>query len=260
MKALNAAKILACLTLSYLCVVASIVVWRAGNAFDSNLAKWGDSGAQTFAGLNAPCTPVKGTVYTVDHPVPCGTLADMNRTLATVRGTFGQIEAAANHENKNLTTLDSQELALFTDLHLTAQAAARTADSLSGTATALTGTATAATATLSEGKRTIAAFQPVLAGLTEATGSINEFLKGQMLTKTLPEIAVNLDKGIVTGDAIAADVYVAAHPLLNPDPCKTAKCRLRRYVWPAIRVGLGLGSDFSGWERAAGKAVPVKVQ
>jgi hypothetical protein len=81
-----------------------------------------------------------------------------------------------------------------------------------------------------------------------------------MLTKTLPEIAVNLDKGIVTGDAIAADVYVAAHPLLNPDPCKTAKCRLRRYAWPVIRVGLGLGSDFSGWERAAGKAVPVKVQ
>jgi len=107
-------------------------------------------------------------------------------------------------------------LALFTDLHLTAQAAARTADSLSGTATALTGTATAATATLSEGKRTIAAFQPVLAGLTEATGSINGFLKGQMLTKTLPEIAVNLDAttGSLAGTAadVRSEVFKWTHP------------------------------------------------
>ena len=216
MKALIAAKILACLTLSYLCVVASIVVWRAGNAFDSNLAKWGDSGAQTFAGLNAPCTPVKGTVYTVDHPVPCGTLADMNRTLATVRGTFGQIEAAANHENKNLTTLDSQELALFTDLHLTAQAAARTADSLSGTATALTGTATAATATITTAGTTIAAFQPVLAAFTQDGKDLDSRINDPHVTNLVAHLA-----GMsASGDKMLADAQWKTHQLLHPDKVK----------------------------------------
>lgn len=52
------------------------------------------------------------------EPAPCGTLADVNRTLGTIRGTFGQIEVAANHENRNLTTLDQQELTLFNDFHV----------------------------------------------------------------------------------------------------------------------------------------------
>jgi hypothetical protein len=59
---------------------------------------------QTFGELNKPCVPG-----------PCGTLADINKTLGTVRGTFGQIEIAANHEDKNLSTLDTQEATLFTD-------------------------------------------------------------------------------------------------------------------------------------------------
>lgn len=50
-------------------------------------------------------------------PGPCGTLADINKTLNTVRGTFGQIEIAANHEDKNLSRLDQQELILFGDFH-----------------------------------------------------------------------------------------------------------------------------------------------
>ncbi|HEY5054673.1 MAG TPA: hypothetical protein VII58_00845 [Acidobacteriaceae bacterium] len=51
---------------------------------------------------------------------PCGTLADLNRTLATFRGVGGEVEKAAIHENKNLTTLDTQEAALFADFHGTA--------------------------------------------------------------------------------------------------------------------------------------------
>lgn len=53
-------------------------------------------------------------------PGPCGTLADVAKTLNTVRGTFGQIEIAANHEDRNLSTLDAQENQLFEDFHGTA--------------------------------------------------------------------------------------------------------------------------------------------
>lgn len=71
-----------------------------------------DSTTETLGVINRDCpgglNPAKS----------CGTLADLNRTLATVRGTFGQIEVAARHENRQLGTLDAQELQLYTDTHV----------------------------------------------------------------------------------------------------------------------------------------------
>ena len=49
----------------------------------------------TLLEVNRPCVPG-----------PCGLLSDTAKTLNTARSTFGQIEIAANHENKNLTNLD----------------------------------------------------------------------------------------------------------------------------------------------------------
>jgi hypothetical protein len=71
--------------------------------------------------VNAPCVPG-----------PCGTVADLGKTLNTVRGTFGQIEFAAKHEDRNLTTLDAQEATLFGDFHGTATRANLTLDTFNG--------------------------------------------------------------------------------------------------------------------------------
>jgi hypothetical protein len=57
--------------------------------------------------LNRPCLPA-----------PCGTLPDVNRTLATIRGTVGHIETAADHEDRNLTKWDSQGDALYSKTSL----------------------------------------------------------------------------------------------------------------------------------------------
>jgi hypothetical protein len=60
------------------------------------------------------------TLDVVDQPCvpgPCGTLADVAKTLNTVRGTSGQVEILFNHEDKNLHTLDAQEAVFFTDVH-----------------------------------------------------------------------------------------------------------------------------------------------
>jgi hypothetical protein len=141
-----------------------------------------------------------------------------------------------------------------------AQHADTTLSGIDGTASAATGTLTAATTTLQTANETITAFRPVLVGATEAEGNINAYIKGDMIQKTIPSIAAHLDAGIVTGDAIAADAHVWSHPFLNPDPCKTRKCKFGRYVWPVIKTGLGLGSDVNGWERAAGKPLNVKTQ
>ena len=74
---------------------------------DSVLTSFGSESQKTFDNLNRLCELGK----------PCGTLADINRTLAAVRGTFGQVEVAAIHENKNLSALDAQEAQLFGDTH-----------------------------------------------------------------------------------------------------------------------------------------------
>lgn len=84
------------------------VVKKLGPALDAlkdDETKLGDS----IDRVNAPCVPG-----------PCGTFADVGKTLNTVRGTFGKIEIAANHEDRNLGTLDAQEAQLYLDFHGTA--------------------------------------------------------------------------------------------------------------------------------------------
>jgi hypothetical protein len=81
-------------------------VVRQLGQFTGELSRDSAKAGDTLDRINAPCVPG-----------PCGTVADVGKTLNTVRGTFGQIEVAANHEDKNLTTLDAQELQLFTDFH-----------------------------------------------------------------------------------------------------------------------------------------------
>jgi hypothetical protein len=98
----------------------------------ANLVTDADSAVKTFktAGDTANVTIRKAGITldgasavlkTVNRPCgngkPCGTLADVARTLNTFRLTAGQIEIAANHEDRNLATLDAQELQLFTDTH-----------------------------------------------------------------------------------------------------------------------------------------------
>jgi len=79
--------------------------------------------AMATASANATINNINAAAKTINQPCgddkPCGTLADVAKTLNTVRGTFGQIEVAANHEDRNLTTLDAQEATLFADTHRT---------------------------------------------------------------------------------------------------------------------------------------------
>ena len=68
--------------------------------------------------INAPCRPVKGTVYSVDDDKPCGTLADVARTLHTIRGFAGTLEKAGRHVDQSLNTYDTQEAQLYTDTNI----------------------------------------------------------------------------------------------------------------------------------------------
>jgi hypothetical protein len=209
MKVLIAAAIGACCAVIFLCLIvagsAAYFTWDSHQTqivLRASIAPLQDAAskgiADTFDNLNRPCAPG-----------PCGLLPNGTKVETKVG------DAIVTTQLQERTTAPHVIAAMDT-FNTAAQKLGSTADSLSGTATALTGTATAATATLSEGKRTIAAFQPVLAGLTEATVSINGFLKGQMLTKTLPKIAVNLegttDSLAGTAADVRSEVFKWTHP------------------------------------------------
>jgi hypothetical protein len=84
------------------------------------------------ANLGSIAGPAKAAFAIVNHPCvpgPCGTLADVAKTLNTARLTMGQVEVAANHEDRNLGTLDAQEAQLFSDTNEDLQQLASTISS-----------------------------------------------------------------------------------------------------------------------------------
>lgn len=158
---------------------------------------------------------INKTLYTVNKncdTAPCGTLADVARTLNTVRGTFGQIEVAAIHENNNLTTLDSQEAQLFTDTH-----------------SVLTGAV------------------PIETGLSKTIFDVDGFVTSPDLTGSIHNFnTITYNFGQTTGD-----FQNKFHSFLYPPKCKGFKCDIGK-VYEGIKVGSQLAEPtfygYSLWQ------------
>lgn len=179
------------------------------------LAAWTDTAHQMNATLevvNRPCGKV----------APCGTLADVNRTLATVRGTFGQVETAARHENAQLTTLDGQERALFADLH---GAIGDARETITG-ARDLT---QVASGTLQTTQETLRTSQTALASLNQsfvAGTTLVESLRRRADDPRVDSLISHADQTAQHVDGATADVQGAIHRVTNPPPCKGRMCWL----------------------------------
>lgn len=131
-----------------LCLVVAGAAWHMDTMADQAVLSWNSNLRSVSNSVAQVATPLAGTVnslapvskqLTTDlvtlngdlkdakqsirilnnscTPGPCGLLYDTARTLGTIRGTFGEIEIAAHHEDKNLDTLDTQEATLFRDTH-----------------------------------------------------------------------------------------------------------------------------------------------
>ncbi len=135
-----------------------------------------DGAKKTFAIVTHPCIPG-----------PCGTLYDVAETLHTVRGTFGQIEVAANHEDKNLTTLDTQEQQLFQDTH-----------------------------------QALAGLVPLQNDIDKTIFDADRLITSPDLTGTIHNFdTISYNFGQTTGD-----FQIKFHEFLFPAPCTNFKCRL----------------------------------
>ena len=72
-----------------------------------------DKAGDMFDAISRPC----GTKDVNGALLPCGTLADFNKTMNTTRYTIGTVNTAAIHETHNLDVFDAQEKVLFGDAH-----------------------------------------------------------------------------------------------------------------------------------------------
>ncbi len=138
----------------------------------------------TLANVNRPCTPIKGQLLTVDNAKDCGLLAQSSITLNTLRGTLGQVEAAAKKNGAVSTDLHNTQIAL----QGTVNSLGKTSDALTRTANAATETLNAATDTLGEGERAIAAAQPLLAAYTASGYDLDALLKDQSIHRTINNV------------------------------------------------------------------------
>lgn len=83
----------------------------AVNVLASDELKLGDA----LDKINALCVPIKGQILTITDSKNCGTLADISRTLQTLRGTIGTLETAGINFDQHQSALYNQETKLFTD-------------------------------------------------------------------------------------------------------------------------------------------------
>ena len=82
-------------------------------SFSGTAGKLNDAVELTSHRINDLC-PLPAAVDAAIHP--CGTLADTNRTLATLRGTSGQVEIALGQFNKHEGDLFTQESAAYSHM------------------------------------------------------------------------------------------------------------------------------------------------
>lgn len=168
---------------------------------------------RTLVTINRPCSKDQS----------CGTLADVAKTLNTIRGTAGQIEIAAKHENGQLSTLDAQERELFADLHAVTVNAQQLTASLTRTSDGAGIALASLNADLLTVDETMKAAQPVLDSTAmaakSATAAADQVTK-ILSTAAIPDTLTHVASMTNSGDRILKDGADEADKLTHPPKVK----------------------------------------
>lgn len=151
-------------------------------------------------------TELDTTLQEVNRPCgknsSCGTIANLNKTLNTTRLTMGQIEIAANHEDKNLSKLDNQEEIIFNDTHHTLNSLTNTLTTLNDSSKEIKPLLMSTTNTMNEFHTTI--------------GKVNSDLDDPRLNNLIDHI-----DGISTHvDNISSNVDYKVNKFVHPNKVK----------------------------------------
>jgi len=149
----------------------------------------------------------------------CGTLADLNQTLHTIRGTAGQVEFALKKFNGHEDEYYKQETALF------------------GHANGILDQFGSTVGTIN---KTVDNFNPLLTSLNgealefkKTNYTLNDYLTG----KDFKDFLNNVYGITANANSVSTDIATKTHTFLYPPPCKGKGCWLKRTYTVVRDVG-----------------------
>jgi hypothetical protein len=159
----------------------------------------------TLHEINRPCA---GNGAKVEA---CGTLADVAKTLGTIRGTAGQVEIAAVHENAQLGRLDAQEGQIYADIHATMLNTQELTASLTDTSEMASGDLRTLNSTIAAAQEPLARSGAAIAHVDATLGHLDALIEDPDITKLLQSSA---DTSAQV-DGTATDVRLVADKVSN---------------------------------------------
>jgi hypothetical protein len=232
-RALQVARIALLLTAAGLCAFTMWFQWDMDRKITARL----DRIDATLAGMAAAAQQAAileqnatATLQSINRPCgtgkPCGTLADVAKTLGTIRLTAGQVEIAANHEDKRIGIMDAQETQIAGDTHALLAKAGGDLDTLD---------------------RTILGLQPIeteaqveVVELQRATKALTALESDPNLTataKNLNAASAHASDALLHVDGTTADVQQAVYSYLHPT--------MAQKIWHAVAdTGVEVGKFF----------------
>lgn len=219
-RALQIAKLGMLLCTCALLIAASVLCFEA-SLFVKNVGRNATEFTETArADATAITANANRTLNEINRPCggghPCGTLADVAKTLGTIRGATGQLEVAAHHEDSRLAVLDAQEAQIFTDTHTLLQRGSIAVDTANAT---------------------LAGLQPVESQLKVEAQSLNtatQNLSVLLANPQIPAAIAHANSSLAHIDATVADTQEAVHRWLHPS--------WPRKVWNGIQAfGVDVG-------------------
>lgn len=98
-----------------------------------------------------------------------------------------------------------------------------------------------------------------MANVNGGVTDFRDYLKSEAMERFQNDLLAmtgNLADGTAKADLILGDLYHASHPYLNPEPCKTGKCKFGRFLKTSAGY-IGFAGDA---RRAASWWLPYKIE
>lgn len=186
-----------------LCVSACLAL----ASIDAAMTGAAQATEQAVSGTQAAEQELTATLQAINRPCgsgkPCGTLADLAKTLNTARLTLGQLEIAANHEDQRIGLLDAQEAQIASDAHTLALKAGDTVDALTVAANGLQPVEQNAAGEISDMRTMTAGLSSTIPDIQRTAAELNA------TSQNVTQVSQHLNE--TTGD-----VQQAVHSYLHP--------------------------------------------
>jgi len=175
-----------------------------------------------------------------------GILANVDGAARGVRLTADAFGRIAWHEQKRAGAVDREVDQVFADAHTALVGVQITSTHMNTTADAATGLLRSSQAATDAATTAIAENAPALHADLLNAGNVLDHLDGKLTDPQLQRAVTGIADTTTHIAGLSGDLQVKLHPVLNPEPCKSVKCKILRRVWSGLDTSARLG-DGAYW-------------